>query len=145
MQALRDKLERESVDCGATPPSKLGASAWLSLADNRELSVLAGDSLAGRFRHWRGASGRRYIFSVYDQASCPAYDDAILIVATIDARGERRIVFIADTGVLPELALTQASRMTAALESPVEFHVHLLAVSRAERMATINDLGPAGS
>jgi hypothetical protein len=139
MQALRDKLERRSFDLTA----KASADAWTRLVDNRELSVLAGDPLAGRFRHWRGLSGRRYIFSVYDQASCPAYDDVVLIVAVVEADEARRIVFIADTGVLPELTIASARKVAGDVAGDVEFHVHLLAGSRWERAAAIEDLRPA--
>jgi hypothetical protein len=139
MQALRDKLVHGSFDLTA----RASADAWIRLVDNRQLSVLAGDPLAGRFRHWRGLSGRRYIFSVYDQAACPAYDDVVLIVAVVDANEARRIVFIADTGVLPELTIASARKAAAAVEGDVEFHVHLLAGSRWERAAAIEDLVPA--
>jgi hypothetical protein len=136
MQALRDKLERDSFDL--TAQSADDGFARANFVNNRALSALAGDPLANRFRHWRGASGRRYIFSVYDLASCPAYDDVVLIVAAV-ARNNRRIVFIADTGALPELTIERAKQMAAALNCPVEFHVHLLASSRAERAAVISD------
>jgi hypothetical protein len=139
MQALQDKLERDSFDLATQAP----ANAWTRFVDNRELSALAGDPLAGRFRHWRGLSGRRYIFSVYDQPSCPAYDDAILIVAAVEANETRRIVFISDTGALPELTIARARKAAAAVGGPVEFHVHLLAGLRAERRAAMEDLRPA--
>jgi hypothetical protein len=135
MQALWDKLEREGVELSV---SEAGDAA--RLVDNRELSALAGDSLAGRFRHWRGSSGRRYIFSVYDPDSCPAYDGVVLIGAAIDENNERRIIFVADTGILPDVALARAREKAAACDCAVEFHVHLLASSRRERAAAIADL-----
>jgi hypothetical protein len=135
MQALWDKLEREGVELSV---SEAGDAA--RLVDNRELSALAGDSLAGRFRHWRGASGRRYIFSVYDPDSCPAYDGVVLIGAAIDENNERRIIFVADTGILPDVVLARAREKAAACDCAVEFHVHLLASSRRERAAAIADL-----
>jgi hypothetical protein len=135
MQALWDKLEREGVELSV---SEAGDAA--RLVDNRELSALAGDSLAGRFRHWRGASGRRYIFSVYDPDSCPAYDGVVLIGAAIDENNERRIIFVADTGILPDVVLARAREKAAACDCAVEFHVHLLASSHRERAAAIADL-----
>jgi hypothetical protein len=135
MQALWDKLEREGVELSV---SEAGDAA--RLVDNRELSALAGDSLAGRFRHWRGASGRRYIFSVYDPDSCPAYDGVVLIGAAIDENNARRIIFVADTGILPDVVLARAREKAAACDCAVEFHVHLLASSRRERAAAIADL-----
>lgn len=134
MQALRDLRERGGGFAAACEAARAVANA--------ELAALAGEALAGRFRHWRGLSGRRYVFSVYDPASCPAYGDAVLIVATVDASGERRIVSIADTGALPEIAVAGARRIAASLEARVECHVHLLAASRFGREAAIADLRP---
>ena len=139
MRALYEQdgcLEAEAAD-----PSRWAEPIAASpIARNAPLAALAGESLAKRFRHWRGASGRRYVFSVYDRRCCPAYDDAVLIVAEVDADGERRASFIADTGVLPELVLAQADERAASAERAVEFHVHLLAATRAERAALIADL-----
>src|SRR5579872_530680 len=133
MQALRDLRERGGG---------FAAAGETASAANSELAALAGETLAGRFRHWRGASGRRYVFSVYDSDACPAYDDAVLIVATIGPSGERRIVSIADTGALPEIAVAHARRIASSLSMRVECHVHLLAASRFEREAAIADLRP---
>jgi len=140
MQALHDKLERDSFDL--TAKAHAAGRHYANFVDNQELSALAGDPLAGRFRHWRGRSGQRYIFSVYDQASCPAYGEVVLAVAVVEANETRRIVFIVDTGVLPELTIARAKQAASAIEGAVEFHVHLLAGSRAERAAAIEDLHP---
>jgi hypothetical protein len=129
MQALWDRLECERVARDRTSPR----------AANKPLAALTDVSLAQRFRHWRGESGRRYIFSVYEPFACPSYDNAVLIVATRDDHGETRIVFAADTGALPDVALARAKEETSDL-STVEFHIHLLAGSRAARRALIEDL-----
>ena len=136
MHALQDLRERGDGFAAAAAADAAPAVA------NAELAALAGEALAGRFRHWRGRSGRRYAFSVYDPASCPAYEDAVLIVAAVGPGGERRIVSIADTGALPEIAVARARAIASSLEARVECHVHLLAASRLEREAAIADLRP---
>jgi hypothetical protein len=142
MQALRDKLERDAIELnGAARLAETTAPA--RIIANLPLASLADEKLAGRFRHWRGASGRRYIFSLYEPESCPAYDDAVLIVAAKCPGGLRRIVTICDTGALPELALARAREAAATLDESVECHIHLLAASRDERAAAIEDLRPA--
>ena len=141
MQALWDKLEREPIKLSASSH----ASAPARSAASQALTSLANEKLAERFRHWRGASGRRYIFSLYAPESCPAYDDAVLIVALKAADGLRRIAMICDTGSLPELALSRACKAAAAPGESVECHVHLLAASRAERAAVIEDLHSAAA
>jgi hypothetical protein len=133
MQALRDMIECE----------RIGHAHTTLRAANQPLAALADASFAQRFRHWRGASGRRYIFSVYDPLACPSYDNAVLIAASRDQQGEARIVFIADTGALPEIVLARAKEETAAFGG-AEFHIHLLAATRAERSTLIEDLAPSG-
>jgi hypothetical protein len=115
---------------------------YLCEPESAPLSVLAGEDLGGRFRFWRGASGRRYMFSVYSSEACPAYDRAVLVGAAVEADGSRRILFIDDTGAFPEPALGRARARLAKARSKIEFHVHLLAVSPAERTALIDDLAP---
>jgi hypothetical protein len=107
-------------------------------ADNgAPLRALAQGSLAARFRSWRGASGARYVFSVYDCRSCPVYIDAILLVASPLTDGGREIMFVADTGRLPDLVLAKAA---AEFEGDFEFHVHVLASSAEERGKVIADI-----
>jgi hypothetical protein len=105
--------------------------------------ALAGEALAARFRSWRGASGRRYIFSIFDRQSCPAYEHVVAMIVTRDPDGERRIMFIGDTGCFPELALARAAKEIP-VAGEIEFHLHMLATSRAERNAMIADLAQAG-
>jgi hypothetical protein len=136
MQALWDELGGDGVGF-----AKRGRETRRSV-DNLELAALEGNALARRFRYWRGASGRRYLFSVYNPASCPAYEDVVLIVAAVAESGERRILSIIDTGALPELAVARAREIATSPDMRVEHHVHLLAGSRAERAATIDDLRP---
>jgi hypothetical protein len=131
MQALREMLECDRVNQERTAPR----------AVNQPLAALADASLAQRFRHWRGASGRRYIFSVYDPSACPSYDNAVLIAAARDDNGEARILFLTDTGALPEISLARAKEEVAAFGA-AEFHIHLLAATRTERSALIEDLKP---
>lgn len=108
-------------------------------ADSAPLTALAGDALDGRFRSWRGRSGRRYVFSVYDSVSCPAYEHAVMMVAAKTPDGQRRILSIVETGCFPDIVLAKAAAMTGPDGAP-EFHIHLLARSPAERIKLIADL-----
>jgi hypothetical protein len=139
----RDRMDRQGQPLGwaAWPPAS--ASHFQDGDDSAPLAALAGDALAARFRSWRGASGRRYVFSLYRPPDCPPYGDAVMIVATVSAAGERTAVFIADTGCFPEIVLTNAAEKWMKLEARLEFHIHLLANSAAERRALIADLSYA--
>jgi hypothetical protein len=107
------------------------------------LAALAGTAISSRFCSWIGLSGRRYIFSVYQAADCPAFRDAILLAAIRDMTGQRRIVSVWDTGAFPEPVLAKAQHELSAFNPGVEFHFHLLTTSPAERRATVADLAIA--
>lgn len=104
------------------------------------LSALAGSGLAGRYAQWLGASGQRYLFSVYEPSSCPAYSDAILVLAKVDGHGRRAILAIEDTGDFADPAVSRALRAAARCDGDVEVHLHLLASTRQARREAIADL-----
>lgn len=108
--------------------------------ESQGLSSLAGSPLAGRYAQWLGASGRRYLFSVYDPQSCPAYCEAILVLAKVDEHGRRTILSIEDTGDFADPAVSRALRMAARCAEGAEVHLHLLASNRSERREAIADL-----
>jgi hypothetical protein len=124
-------------------PRPARSSAPFYAGASAPLRALAGEALAARFRSWRGASGRRYIFSIFDRQSCPAYEHVVAMIVRRDPDGERRIMFIGDTGCFPELALARAAKEIP-VAGEIEFHLHMLATSRAERNAMIADLAQAG-
>jgi len=107
---------------------------------SESLDALDGEVLADRFRSWVGASGRRYIFSVFDPADCPAYCGAVLIAALVEANGERRAIHCVDTGEFPEPALSNVMRACSAAKQRFEFHLHLLAKTASERRSVLEDL-----
>jgi hypothetical protein len=107
------------------------------------LAALAGTSISSRFCSWIGLSGRRYIFSVYQAVDCPAFRDAILLAAIRDITGQRRVVSVWETGAFPEPVVAKAQHELSAYGPGVEFHLHLLTTSPAERRATVADLAIA--
>jgi hypothetical protein len=104
------------------------------------LAALADTPLASRFCAWPGISGRRYVFSVYPSTECPAFCDAVLLVVVRDEVGRRRVVSIVETGRFPEPVLLRAARDFRAHAAKLEFHMHLLAASAADRAAALADL-----
>ena len=80
------------------------------------------------------------MFSVFAPDSCPAYCDAILVVAKVDSLGRRTIIAIDDTGEFPDPAVSRAAHIARSLGGGGELHLHLLAASRAQRREAIVDL-----
>jgi hypothetical protein len=111
-----------------------------SFSEGEPLAALAGEELGPRFRGWRGASGQRYTFSVYAGTECPAYCDAVMMAVAVGRNGGRRIVAMTDTSGFPEPNVARLLRRGSEVADPVEYHVHLLAKSAAERDAVIEDI-----
>ncbi len=139
----RDRMRAEGrpLSWAAAPPAS--PAHFREGEDNAPLSALDGEPLGARFRSWRGASGRRYVFSIYSPHGCPAYSHAVMIVAAATDAGDRRALFVADTGCFPELVVAGAIANWTAAAAGIEFHVHLLANSPAARRALIADLSQA--
>jgi hypothetical protein len=134
----------------ASEVSEGPAAPWIAPVSNRQdeargssLAALAGMPISSRFCSWLGLSGRRYIFSVYPAADCPAFRDAILLATVRDMTGRRRVVSVCETGAFPEPVLAEAQRELRAFGPGVEFHLHLLTMSPSERAATVADLAIA--
>ena len=79
--------------------------------DAGSLAAPENSALASRFHFWRGASGRRYVCSVFPPERIPAYERAIALFVQRDSR---KIVGVA-AGLADKSALADAD----------EVHVHL--------------------
>jgi hypothetical protein len=107
------------------------------------LAALEGMPISSRFCSWVGLSGHRYVFSVNPASECPAFRDAVLLAVVRDMTGQRRVVSVRETGAFPEPVVEKAQRELRAFGPGLEFHLHLLAPSPAERAATVADLAIA--
>ena len=96
------------------------------------------DWFTRKFRHWRGRSGRNYVFSVYAPKECPAYADAVVIVAD----GHSGALACVDLGSLPEARLGELKRLFEDRLDEVEFQVHVLSAGLADRRSLISDIIP---
>lgn len=129
--------------------SELPAIGWVVPVSNRQdrrgssLAALEGMPISSRFCSWLGLSGQRYVFSVYPASECPAFRDAVLLTVVRDMTGQRRVVSVCETGPFPEPVVKKAQRDRRAFGPGLEFHLHLLATSPAERAATVADLAIA--
>lgn len=105
------------------------------------LAALDKTGLEKLFHAWAGASGRRYICSVYPVGEPPAFDCSRAVVAAVRRTAEKaETVFVfapeSDSGDL------QFWARKAHLAGAGEWHVHLLADTPAAREAAVRDLAP---
>jgi hypothetical protein len=98
-------------------------------------------------RAWRGRSGRRYVVSVYPLGldSDDAYCGALLLAAQRDGEGRRRLVGVSESGALGVKGFNGAWIAAMRRQGANELHVHLLAATRRDRLATMADLLTAES
>jgi hypothetical protein len=93
-----------------------------------------------RFHFWCGASGQRYVHTVYDLVDCPEVPAANFLLVHRDAAGRRSVLAI---GHLKHEAATlnlAEIRHRGARLGANEVHVHLLAPSVEERRVVELDL-----
>jgi hypothetical protein len=144
---LADENDTSTLDWGcrvADAPARVAPMS--DRQDSRRgsaLASLAGMPISSRFCSWIGQSGDRYVFSVYPALECPAFRDAVLLAVVRDMTGQRRVVSAHETGAFPEPVVARAQRELRAFGPGLEFHLHLLAASPAERAATVADLAIA--
>ena len=111
------------------------------------LMSLRAHGLRDGFHAWYGASGRRYVASVFvfdpcaRDAGLPAFE-AFVLIPTLREGTQRR----ACTVEVVEWGSARHRAVAAAIEGGVdEWHVHLLGASRAEREAIAADLRAGAS
>lgn len=93
-----------------------------------------------QFHYWRGASGRRYLHTVFALIDCPEMPKANYILVRREADGSRRpIAFGQTVDDAGSLNLAHLRRRGARLGAN-EVHVHLLAENAAERTRVECDL-----
>lgn len=105
-----------------------------------ELASLDSAGSADRFHFWSGASGQRYVHSVYDLLSCPEVPAANFLLVYRDAAGRRSVLAIGHlTNKSNSLNLAELRHRGARLGAN-EVHVHLLTSSAQERRVVELDL-----
>jgi hypothetical protein len=107
--------------------------------------VCAEARFAQAFHYWRGASGRRYLHSVYTLVGCPAMPRANYILVRRHANGTRTpLTFGQAKDEAPSLNLAHL-RHEGAKRGANEVHIHLLAETAEERGDVEADLAAAHS
>ncbi len=111
------------------------------------LNCLAGGPLASQFHSWRGASGKRYVCSVFpvldgaELGGMPEFDGAVALAVSRDACGRRQKIAVLDLSWRDGRFTGDLACAGNALRSGAcEWHVHLLAADSAARRAAINDI-----
>ncbi len=99
--------------------------------------------LAHDFTFWSGASGRRYVHTIYSLIECPEVPNANIVLVRRTPDGKRAPIQACRVeNDVPSLNLAEL-RNKGALLGASEIHVHLLGESRAQRSFIELDLTTA--
>ncbi len=86
-------------------------------------------SVANRFHFWTGASGKRYVHTVYELLECPPLPVANYVLVRREPGARRKVLSIGRVGnSAASLNLAEIRQLGAELGAD-EVHVHLLAES----------------
>jgi hypothetical protein len=134
--ARKNNSVEQSVDRKAAKGSAVMVARIIELAVYRAQRTLALEGLAERtsraneetrFHFWTGASGKRYVHSVYDLLDCPPMPavNYVLVRRTANGRAEALSIGRVNHGA-PSLNLAEIRQRGAELGAD-EVHVHMLA------------------
>lgn len=121
------------------------AARILSLAhraERRAIAPVAGSAISesARSLFWDGASGRRYVHTVYSLLECPPVPQATYLLARRENDGSCRVLRVASAeSSAPTLNLAQIRQVGATLGAN-EVHVHYLAETEGQRRLVSCDL-----
>jgi hypothetical protein len=96
--------------------------------------------VTSRYHYWLGASGARYLHSVYSLRECPALPKATYILVRRDPDGVRWPLKVGLTVEEAHSLNLAHLRFEGARRGANEVHIHLLAENAEEREAVATDL-----
>lgn len=96
------------------------------------------------FTFWRGATGSRYVHTVYSLLECPELPNANVLLVRRNSTGRAEVMHIGCVEHGAGCSNLAEVRLTAAQLGATEVHVHFLAASSDERAAIMRDLSGAG-
>ena len=96
--------------------------------------------LPARLHFWRGASGKRYVHTVYSLIECPPLPKAMYLLVHRNKDGRRQVLHIGcGQDEAPTLNLARVRQRGAQLGAN-EVHVHFLAETEPQRRLVTCDL-----
>jgi hypothetical protein len=110
------------------------------LAENACIAAAVAADTSPRFHFWTGASGKRYVHTVYSLFDCPPLGLASYVLVRRANRTTREVMAIGRlVSDQPTLNLAEIRHRAATLGAD-EVHVHLLATSPGECQAVEVDI-----
>jgi len=108
---------------------------------NEPALVCREDTVTQSFHYWRGASGTRYLHTVFSLVDCPLMQKVNYILVHCGPDGVRRPLDIGQTFSDADSLNLALLRHKAARLGANEIHIHFMADTVTERRAAELDLG----
>ena len=105
-------------------------------------STAAALGLAHDFKFWTGASGKRYVHTLFGLIDCPEVGHANVLLVRADGHGKREVVHVGRLEQAPSVNLAEIRKLGATLGAN-EVYLHLLADSPMQRRFIEIDLQAA--
>lgn len=126
-------MSAQVIDFATAVARKASCKSGHATRSRLDSHVATGGKLTHDFMFWSGASGTRYVHTIYTLHECPDLPNANVLLVRRDATGQREIVHIGTVEHdSPSWNLAEI-RHTAAVAGANEVHVHLLAETVAQR------------
>ncbi len=118
----------------------VGNEGKAPISANEPALVCREAQLKQPFHYWRGASGQRYLHTVFPLFDCPLMSKVNYILVQRGRDGTRRPLDIGQTVSEADSLNLAHLRRRAALLGANEIHIHFLSESVSERVAAEADL-----
>jgi len=134
------RMSAQIIDLAEARARTTTQSGGTRLVNVTKPSKKAQPSGKERFHFWTGASGARYVHTVYDLLTCPTLPASNFMLIKRDKDGEPEVLSIGQlSNSATSLNLAEVRRKGAELGA-TEVHVHLLADDTAAARQVQNDL-----
>lgn len=97
-------------------------------------------ALTDRFHFWSGASGRRYVHTIYSLVECPVLPQGNYVLVRHNGRGQRTVLSIGRLTHDAETLNLAEIRHQGSMLGANEVHVHLLAGGTKQSKLIEHDL-----
>lgn len=110
------------------------------ITPNEPLNISNDADLENAFHYWQGASGKRYIHSVYSLFKCPELPQANYVLVHRDKNGGCKALSIGQTTNRATSLNLAFLRHNAARLGANEIHIHVMANQKDQREKICDDL-----
>ena len=108
--------------------------------DNMPAGVTRDGIVPGKYHYWIGASGKRYLHTVFEFEKLPDIDNAVFLAVRRERNGDRTVLGAGALGTAPGHSRHASCLGEARRRGADEVHLHLTCETAAQRQGVLDDL-----